>query len=104
MTMLYRCPGKNSNSKWGWGTFILSKKAGEVHAVCKDFRKLNKEIKRKAYPIRLIRELLQSLAGFRRAAALDLSMGYFLIPLDENCKGLSCLGENINIKDCLLWA
>ena len=52
--------GKNSDSEWGCGTFIRPKKTGDVR-VCTDFRELNKHIKRKAYPIPKISELLQSL-------------------------------------------
>ncbi len=78
---------KNSNSEWGCGTFIRPKKTGDVR-VCTDFRELNKHIKRKAFPIPKISELLQSLAGFKTATALDLSMGYYHIPLDEESQQL----------------
>jgi hypothetical protein len=78
---------KNSDSEWGCGTFIRPKKTGDVR-VCTDFRELNKHIKRKAFPIPKISELLQSLAGFKTASALDLSMGYYHIPLDEESQKL----------------
>jgi hypothetical protein len=78
---------KNSDSEWGCGTFIRPKKTGDVR-VCTDFRELNKHIKRKAFPIPKISELLQSLAGFKTATALDLSMGYYHIPLDEESQKL----------------
>jgi hypothetical protein len=78
---------KNSDSEWGCGAFIRPKKTGDVR-VCTDFRELNKHIKRKAFPIPKISELLQSLAGFKTATALDLSMGYYHIPLDEESQKL----------------
>ena len=56
--------------------------------VLADFRELNKHIKRKPYPSPKITEVLQSLAGFTRATALDLSMGYYHIPLDEQAQEL----------------
>jgi hypothetical protein len=78
---------KNSDSEWGCGTFIRPKKTGDVR-VCTDFRELNKHLKRKAFPIPKISELLQSLSGFKTATALDLSMGYYHIPLDEESQKL----------------
>jgi hypothetical protein len=85
--MSYRCPRKNSDSEWGCSTFIRSKKTGDVQ-VCTDFLELNKHIKRKAYLIPKISEVLQSLAGFKTATALDLSMGYYHIPADEESQKL----------------
>jgi hypothetical protein len=40
-------------------------------------------MKWKAFPIPKISELLLSLAGFKTLSALDLGMGYYHIPLDE---------------------
>ena len=60
--------------------------------VCTDFRELNKHLKRKAFPIPKISELLQSLSGFKRATSLDLSMGYYHIPLDEESQKLCTFG------------
>jgi hypothetical protein len=59
-----------------------TKETGDIQ-VCTDFREVNKYMKQKAFPIPKISELLQSLAGFKTATALDLSMGYNHIPLDE---------------------
>jgi Reverse transcriptase (RNA-dependent DNA polymerase) len=46
-----------------------------------DFRQLNKMLKQKPYPIPNIPDLLQSLNGLKYATAIDLSMGYYHIPL-----------------------
>jgi hypothetical protein len=73
---------KNSDSEWRCSTFIQPKKTGDLQ-VGTDFRELNKHIKQKAFPIPKISEPLQSLAGFKTATALDLSMVYYHIPLDE---------------------
>jgi hypothetical protein len=48
-----------------------------------DFRKLNKCILRKPYPIPKISTILQELEGFTYATALDLYMGYYTIRLDS---------------------
>jgi hypothetical protein len=81
---------KNSDSEWGYGTFIRTKKTGDVR-VCTGFQELNKYMKRKAFPVPNISELLQSLAGFKTTTALDLSIGYYHIPLDEESQKLCSL-------------
>jgi hypothetical protein len=52
-----------------------------VHTIS-DYRKLNKRIVRKPYPIPKISTILQKLEGFTYATALDLNMGYYTIRLD----------------------
>ena len=73
---------KNSDSEWACGTFITPKKTGDVRVVT-DLRELNKFVKRKPFPLPKIKDLLQSLANFQYATAVDLSMGYYNIPLDK---------------------
>ena len=72
----------NSDSEWAAPTFVQPKKTGDVRLLT-DFRELNKRIKRKPFPLPKISELLQRLRGFRWATAIDLSMGYYHIPLDK---------------------
>ena len=66
---------KSSDSEWGAVTFIQPKKTGDVR-VLTDFRKLNAALKRKPFPLPKINDLLQRLAGFKFATAIDLSMAY----------------------------
>ena len=65
----------------------FNQKTGDIR-VLTDFRKLNLAIKRKPFPLPKISELLLKLQGFRYATALDLSMGYYHIPLDEESQKL----------------
>ena len=51
-----------------------------------DFRKLNKLILRKPYPIPIILDLIQTLEGFSYATTLDLNMGYYTIKLNERAQ------------------
>ena len=75
------------SSAWTAGTFIQPKKTGDVR-VLTDFRKLNEYLIRKPHPLPKISDLLQKLEGFRWATAIDLSMGYYHIPLDEYSQSL----------------
>jgi hypothetical protein len=58
-----------------------AKKTGDVR-ILTDFRRLNAQIKRKLFPLPKISDLLRKLSGFKYATAIDLSMGYYHIPLD----------------------
>ena len=76
-----------NDSAWTAPTFIQPKKTGEVR-VLTDFRKLNEYIVRRPHPLPKIHDLLQQLEGFKYATAIDLSMGYYHIPLDKYSQGL----------------
>ena len=71
---------RKNNSKWEAPTFVIPKKNGIVHFIS-DFRKLNKRIKRKPFPIPKIQDLLLILEGFKYSTKLDLNMGYYHIKL-----------------------
>lgn len=73
---------KTYDSEWAAPSFIQPKKTGDVR-VLTDFRRLNNSIKRKPFPLPKISDVLQRLAGFTYATAIDLSMGYYHIPMDE---------------------
>jgi hypothetical protein len=73
---------RSYDSEWAAPTFVQPKKTGDVR-ILTDFRKLNMVLKRKPFPLPKIADLLQKLTGFKYATAIDLSMGYYHIPLDE---------------------
>jgi len=75
------------DSEWAASTFIQPKKTGDVR-VLTDFRELNKWLVRKPYPLPKVADLIQKLERFKYATALDLSMGYYHIPLDEESQKL----------------
>ena len=75
------------DSEWAAPMFIQPKKTGDVR-VLTDFRRMNDAIKRRPYPLPKIADILQRLAGFTYATALDLSMGYYHVPLDEESQKL----------------
>ena len=78
---------KDYNSPWASPTFIQPKKTGDIR-VLMDFRRLNAALKRKPFPLPRIADLLLKLEGFTYATALDLSMGYYHIPLTEEASKL----------------
>jgi hypothetical protein len=78
---------RDSDTEWAAPTFIQPKKTGDVR-VLTDFRRLNAVLKRKPFPLPKINDVLQKLANFKYATAIDLSMGYYHIPLDEESQKL----------------
>jgi len=78
---------KSYDSEWAAPSFIQKKKTGDIR-VLTDFRRLNAVLKRKPFPLPKISDLLLKLEGFRYATAIDLSMGYYHIPLDEESQKL----------------
>jgi len=73
--------------EWAAPTFIHPKTTGGV-GVLTDFRRLNDALKCTPFPLPRIADLLQKLQGFQYATALDLSMGYYHVPLDEAAQRL----------------
>ena len=78
---------KNHDSQWAAASFVQPKKTGDVRLLT-DFRKLNVVLKRQPFPLPKISDLLLKLKGFQYATALDLSMGYYHIPLDKAAQQL----------------
>ncbi len=76
-----------SDSEWAAPTFVQPKKTGDVR-ILTDFRKLNACIVRKPFPLPKISDILLKLSGFKYATAIDLSMGYYHIPIDEESQKL----------------
>ena len=72
-----------NQAEWAAPTFIIPKKDGSVRFIS-DFRELNKQIKRKPFPIPKIQDMLLKLEGFKYATSLDLNMGYYHIELSPN--------------------
>ena len=56
-----------------------------------DFRNLNRQLKRKLYPIPKIREMILKLEGFKYATSLDLNMGYYHIRIRKEASNISMI-------------
>ena len=72
---------RQRESEWGSPTFITPKNDHTVRVVL-DFRRLNKMLVRKPFPLPKISTTLMQLKGFTYATALDLNMGYYTIRID----------------------
>ena len=62
--------------------FCQLKKTGDPHFLT-DFKEVNKCIQRKPSPLPRIKKSLQKIERFKRATAIDLSQGYYSIPLSK---------------------
>jgi hypothetical protein len=78
---------RSSYYEWAAPTFIQDKKTGDVH-ILTDCRRLNAKIKIKPFPLPKIGDLLSKLSGLKYATAIDLSMGYYRVPLDFEAQKL----------------
>jgi hypothetical protein len=78
---------RSSDSEWAAPTFMQAKKIGDVR-ILTDFRRLSAQIRRKPFPLPKISDLLRKLSGFKYSTAIDLSMGYYHIPLDLEAQKL----------------
>jgi hypothetical protein len=77
----------HDDSPWASPSFGVSKKTGDIRIVT-DFRELNKWVEVDPFPLPRINETLQKLEKFKSATALDLSLGFYTIPLDEESQKL----------------
>jgi hypothetical protein len=79
-TKVLRKLSHDDDSPWASPSFAQPKKTGDIR-VLTDFRKMNAAIERKPFPLPRIGETIQRLEKFISATALDLSQGYYSIPI-----------------------
>ena len=77
--MLDRGYHSPATSPYAAGLVLVPKKNGTTR-VCTDYRKLNEQTEKDAYPLPLMEELLEKIAGHERYTTLDLNSGYWQIP------------------------
>ncbi|XP_075162734.1 uncharacterized protein LOC142235364 [Haematobia irritans] len=65
---------------------LFVKKSNGERRMCTDFRALNAATVEKQYSIPVVEEQLSLLAGNRYFTTLDMTSGYYQIPIKEECK------------------
>ena len=78
----------SKSGPWCAPSFIIPKKDGRVRFIT-DYRELNKCIRRKPWPMPHINELIQDVGKYKYVTALDLSMGYYHLRLDDELSDMS---------------
>ncbi|MCW4264114.1 MAG: retroviral-like aspartic protease family protein [Candidatus Thiodiazotropha endolucinida] len=73
---------RESVSPWASPIVLVSKKDGGVRP-CVDYRKLNELVKPDGFPLPRIQDCLDAVAGSKLFSTLDLTSGYFQIPLKK---------------------
>ena len=71
-----------STSPWASPVVIVPKPDGTIW-VCVDYHKLNSVTKMDAYPIPRTEQMLEKIATVKFISTIDLTKGYWQIPLDE---------------------
>ena len=74
-----------SDSAWSSPVVLVKKKDG-TWRFCIDYRKLNAVTRQDAYPLPRIDDSLDALAGSRYFSTLDLTSGYWQVPLSKDAQ------------------
>lgn len=84
---------RNSNSEWNSPLLVVPKHDNEglikKWRVVTDFRKINEVTVGDAFPLPNITEILDQLGNSKYFSKLDLSQGFYQIPIDEESKKLT---------------
>lgn len=84
---------RESESSFSSPIFVVRKKNGDIR-LCVDYRKLNTQTVKDAYPLPNLEESLSALAGSKWFSVLDLKSGYYQIEMEEADKSSTeCLKE-----------
>lgn len=76
---------QNSTSEYACPIVLVSKRDGSKRLCC-DYRLLNAKIVRDNFPMPLIDDVLERLQGAKVFTTLDLSNGFFHVPMEENSR------------------
>ena len=82
-------------SEWGFPSFIIPKKDGRVRWLS-DFRKLNKLIVRKPFPLPKIQDILLERGTYTYFTKIDLSMMFYCFELSDRSKRICVISTEEN--------
>ncbi|CAM5073966.1 unnamed protein product [Natator depressus] len=87
-----------SGSAWASPVVLVPKPDGEIH-FCVDYRKLNAVTRPDNYPMPRTDELLEKLGGAQFISTLDLTKGYWQVPLDESAEERSAFTTHLGLYE-----
>ena len=89
---------EESSSPWMSPAVFVRKKNGDVR-ICVDYRALNKQIIKDAYPLPRPDEIQDRLAGCTIFSTLDLRSGYWQLPVhkEDQAKTTFCPGPGLGL-------
>ncbi|CAM4463373.1 unnamed protein product, partial [Lepidochelys kempii] len=87
-----------SGSAWASPVVPVPNPDGEI-CFCMDYRKLNAVTRPDNYPIPRTDELLEKLRQVQFISTLDLTKGYWQVPLDETAKEMSAFITHVGLYE-----
>ena len=79
---------ERSRSEWAAPIVLVKKKDGSLR-MCVDYRRLNAVSQADAYPMPRVDDLIDRLGKARYITTLDLSRGYWQVPVDEESRPMT---------------
>ena len=79
-----------SQSPWCNAVVLMRKKDGSLR-FCIDFRRLNAQTKKDAYPLPCMQETMESMVGARHFSCMDLKSGFWQVKMDEESRQYTAL-------------
>ncbi|CAM5135205.1 unnamed protein product [Natator depressus] len=87
-----------SGSAWASPVVLVPKPDGDI-CFCVDYRKLNAVTRPDNYPMPRTDELLEKLGWAQFISTLDLTKGYWQVPLDESAKERSAFTTHLGLYE-----
>ena len=92
---------RKSNSPWSSPIVIVPKHTGELR-MCIDYRKLNAQTKKDAYPMPLIEDCLHLCRDAKYLSIIDVQDAYYHILLDQDSRACTAFCTNSGLYEWLV--